>query len=48
VSELGNGSTEAGSRQLYAMLERIQAGRSKSTGRGKVATNTRAAKHLPA
>jgi hypothetical protein len=48
VSELGNGSTEAGSRQLYKMLERIQAGRSKSTGKGKVATNTHAAKYLPA
>ena len=48
VSELGNGSTEAGSRQLYAMLERIQAGRSKSTGKGKVAVNSNASKYLPA
>ncbi len=48
VSELGNGSTEAGSRQLYAMMDRIQKSRSKSMGKGKVAVNTRAAKQLPA
>lgn len=48
VSELGNGSTEAGARQLYAMMDRIQKGRSKTVGKNKVAANTRAAKHLPA
>jgi hypothetical protein len=48
VSELGNGSTEAGARKLYAMLARIQAGRKKSIGRGKVAANSRMDKHLPA
>lgn len=48
VSELGNGSTEAGARKLYAMLDRIQAGRKKSIGKGKVATNSRADKNLPA
>ena len=48
VSELGNGSTEAGARQLYKMMERIQAGRAKTTGKNKVAVNSRAAKHLPA
>jgi hypothetical protein len=48
VSELGNGSTEAGARKLYAMLDRIQAGRKKSIGKGKVAANSRASKHLPA
>jgi len=48
VSELGNGSTEAGARQLYAMMERIQKGRKKSVGKGKVAVNSKAAKHLPA
>lgn len=31
VSELGNGSTEAGARQLYAMLDRIQKARGKTT-----------------
>ena len=48
VSELGNGSTEAGSRQLYAMMDRVQNARKKSIGKDKVATNSRAAKHLPA
>ena len=48
VSELGNGSTEAGSRQLYAMMDRVQNARKKSIGKDKVATNTRAAKLLPA
>jgi hypothetical protein len=48
VSELGNGSTEAGARQLYAMMDRIQKGRRKTVGKNKVAANTRAAKHLPA
>jgi len=48
VSELGNGSTEAGARKLYAMLDRIQATRKSSTGKGNVAKNTRADKYLPA
>ena len=48
VSELGNGSTEAGAKQLYAMMARIQAGRAKTTGKNKVATNSKAARHLPA
>jgi len=48
VSELGNGSTEAGARKLYAMMNRVQAARGKTTGKGKVAKNTRAEKYLPA
>lgn len=48
VSELGNGSTEAGARKLYAMMDRVQKARSKSVGKGNVAKNTRAEKHLPA
>jgi hypothetical protein len=48
VSELGNGSTDAGARKLYAMLDRIQAGRKKSIGKKKVAVNSRADKNLPA
>jgi len=48
VSELGNGSTEAGARKLYAMLDRIQAHRGKSVGKGRVAVNSRADKFLPA
>ena len=48
VSELGNGSTEAGARQLYAMMDRIQKGRRKSVGKGKVAVDSKSKKHLPA
>ena len=48
VSELGNGSTEAGARKLYAMMDRVQKARGKTVGKGKIATNSRAAKHLPA
>lgn len=48
VSELGNGSTEAGARKLYAMMDRVQAARGKTVGKGKIAKNTRADKHLPA
>jgi hypothetical protein len=48
VSELGNGSTEAGARQLYAMMDRIQKNRSKSMGKNNVAVNSKAAKQLPA
>ena len=48
VSELGNGSTEAGARQLYSMMDRIQKGRKSSMGKGNVANNSRADKHLPA
>jgi len=48
VSELGNGSTEAGARKLYAMMDRIQASRKNTVGKGKVAKNNRADKYLPA
>jgi hypothetical protein len=48
VSELGNGSTEAGARKLYAMLDRVQSARGKTVGKGKVAKNSRADKYLPA
>lgn len=48
VSELGNGSTEAGARKLYAMMDRVQKARGKTTGKGNIAKNTRADKHLPA
>jgi hypothetical protein len=48
VSELGNGSTEAGARQLYKMMDRVQQARGKTTAKGKVAKNTNAAKALPA
>lgn len=45
VSELGNGSTEAGARKLYAMMDRIKKTRSKAKN---IAANTQADKHLPA
>jgi len=48
VSELGNGSTEAGARKLYAMMDRVQSARSKTVGKGRIAKNSRADKYLPA
>jgi hypothetical protein len=48
VSELGNGSTEAGARKLYAMMDRVQKARGKTVGKGKIAKNSRAERHLPA
>lgn len=48
VSELGNGSTDAGAKRLYAMMDKIQAGRKKSVGKGKVAVDSKAKKYLPA
>ena len=48
VSEIGNGSTDAGARKLYAMMNRVQNKRRKTVGKGKVAVNTKADKDLPA
>ena len=48
VSELGNGSTEAGARKLYAMMDRVQKARSKTVGQGSIAKDSRAEKYLPA
>jgi hypothetical protein len=48
VSELGNGSTEAGARKLYAMMDRVQKARNKTVGKNKVAVDTRTEKLLPA
>jgi hypothetical protein len=45
VSELGNGSTEAGARKLYEMMDRIKASRAKAKN---IAADTKAYKHLPA
>lgn len=45
VSELGNGSTEAGAKKLYAMMDRVQNARKKTTK--NVAANTRADRYLP-
>lgn len=45
VSELGNGSTEAGARKLYAMMNRIKKARRKAKN---IAADTKSDKHLPA
>jgi hypothetical protein len=46
VSEIGNGSTDAGAKRLYDMMDRIQAGRKKTIGKKNVAKDTKAKKHL--
>jgi hypothetical protein len=48
VSEIGNGSTDAGARELYKMMDRIQAGRRKTVGKDQVAKNSKSVRHLPA
>ena len=48
VSELGNGSTEAGARKLYAMMDRVQAARAKTTAKGKVAKQNNPQNMMPA
>ena len=49
VSELGNGSTDAGAQRLDEMVSRIQAGRKKTIGNNKqFANDSKAYKHLPA
>ena len=48
VSEIGNGSTEAGARKLYAMMDRVQKARRKTVGKGKVAVNSKSERFLPA
>jgi hypothetical protein len=45
VSELGNGSTEAGARKLYEMMDRVKHARSKAKN---IAADTKASKYLPA
>jgi len=45
VSELGNGSTDAGAKRLYAMMDRIKAKRAKTKN---IAADTKAYKYLPA
>jgi hypothetical protein len=48
VGELGNGSTEAGARKLYAMMDRIQENRKKTIGEDNVAVDSRSERFLPA
>jgi len=45
VSELGNGSTDAGAKRLYAMMDRIKSARKKAKD---IAADTKAYKYLPA
>ena len=45
VSELGNGSTAAGARKLYEMMDRVKHARSKANN---IAADTKASKYLPA
>ena len=47
VSELGNGSTDAGARKLYAMMDRVQRARRKTIGRDAIAVKSGADKMLP-
>lgn len=44
VSELGNGSTEAGARKLYAMMDRIKKARNKAND---IAADTKTDRYLP-
>jgi len=48
VSELGNGSTEAGAKRLYQMMDRVQHARRKSIGKGNIAVDSKAYNYLPA
>lgn len=49
VSELGNGSSDAGAQKLYAMIDRIQAARKQTIGDDKqYAKDTNAERYLPA
>jgi len=47
VSELGNGSTEAGAKRLYAMVDQIQNKRKKSMGKKNIAVDSKARAALP-
>jgi hypothetical protein len=49
VSELGNGSSDAGAQKLYSMIDRIQAARKQTMGEDKqYAKDTNAERYLPA
>ena len=48
VSELGSGSTDAGGEILQQMVDRIQARRAKTTGKGKIAADSKSRKVIPA
>lgn len=46
VSELGNGSTDAGAKKLYQMMDRVQQRRAKTVGKNKIAVNSGAYKEV--
>lgn len=46
VSEIGNGSTDAGARKLYQMMDRVQKRRAKTVGKNKVAVDSKAHKEV--
>jgi hypothetical protein len=46
VSEIGNGSTDAGAKRLYDMMDRVQKRRNKTIGKGKIAVDSKAHKEL--
>jgi len=46
VSEIGNGSTEAGARKLYSIMDRIQQDRMRTARKGGIAANTNAMRHF--
>jgi hypothetical protein len=48
VSELGSGDTDAGGKVLQQMVDRVQARRAKTVGKGKVAADSKSHKVLPA
>ena len=48
VSEIGNGSSNAGAERLYAMMDRIEKDRERTTGQGNIAVDTNAERRLPA
>ncbi len=48
VSELGNGSTDAGAKELYKMMARVQKARSKTVGKNQIAVDSKARNLLPA
>ena len=47
VSELGNGSTDAGAKRLHQMMDDVQKARGKTVGKGKVAIDSKAYKKIP-
>jgi len=46
VSEIGNGSTDAGAKHLYKMMDNVQKRRSKTIGKGNIAVDSGSYKEL--